>query len=91
VIEADSGNTAELLWVGQAMKVDLALIDVNLPGITAPELVERFRQTRPDLQVVYLATPAPEGQASASVSLKNLLLWQGQVSVLCASWIFPGL
>jgi len=49
----------------------LALIDVNLPGITGPELVDRFRQTRPDLQVVYMATPAPEGEASASGSLKD--------------------
>lgn len=70
VIEADSANIAELLWEGQATKVDLALIDVNLPGITGPELVERFRQTRPDLQVVYMAT-APEGEASASGSLKD--------------------
>jgi two-component system, cell cycle sensor histidine kinase and response regulator CckA len=73
VIEADSANTAELLWEGQATKVDLALMEVNLPGITGPELVERFRQTLPDLQVVYMATPAPEGEASASVSLKDLV------------------
>ena len=71
VIEADSGNIAELLWEGQATKVDLALIEVNLPGITGPELVERLRQTRPDLQVVYMATPGPEGEASASGSLKD--------------------
>jgi two-component system cell cycle sensor histidine kinase/response regulator CckA len=73
VIETDSANTAELLWEGQGTKVDLAIMEVNLPGITGPELVERLRQTRPDLHVVYLATPAPEGQASATVSVKDLV------------------
>jgi two-component system cell cycle sensor histidine kinase/response regulator CckA len=73
VIETDSANTAELLWEGQGTKVDLAIMEVNLPGITGPELVERLRQTRPDLHVVYLATPAPDGQASAMVSVKDLV------------------
>ena len=72
VIEADSANIAELLWEGQAPKIDLALMDLNLPGITGPELVERFRRTRPDLQVVYMATPSPETEGSVSVSLKDL-------------------
>ena len=72
VIEADSGTTAEVLWKGHATKVDLALIDVNLPGISAPELVNRFRQTRPDLKVVYMATPPREGNTSAFAPIKDL-------------------
>jgi len=36
-------------------KVDLLLVDVVMPQISGPELVEQMRKTRPDLKALYMS------------------------------------
>jgi PAS domain S-box-containing protein len=64
VIEVDSAATALGLWEGQGPKVDLLLVNLNLPGnISGPELAERLRQTRPELKVAYSVEPGASSEA----------------------------
>jgi len=53
VVEADSADTALVLWEGQASQIDLLFTEARLVGLSGRELAERLRQTRPDLKVVY--------------------------------------
>jgi len=59
VVEVDCVRTAEVLWESQASKIDLVLTEIRLPHSDGRELVQRFRQTRPDLKAVYTLSPAP--------------------------------
>ncbi|URX63469.1 response regulator [Luteibacter anthropi] len=51
VFEAADGN--EALRVFAAETIDVMLADVALPGMSGVEVVERARETRPDLPVIY--------------------------------------
>jgi PAS domain S-box-containing protein len=58
VIEADSARIAELLWEGQSARIDLLLSDVRPGGGSGQEFAARLRQKRPDLKVLFTATPS---------------------------------
>lgn len=49
VLEADSGQHA--LEVAQGRALDMAILDMNMPGMSGVDLAERLRQTLPDLRM----------------------------------------
>ena len=51
VFEAGDGNEALRIYAAQT--IDVMLADVGLPGLSGVEVVERARETRPDLPVIY--------------------------------------
>ena len=49
----EAGSAEEALATLQAVPIDVLVTDVNLPGLSGPELAERARTTRPGIGVVF--------------------------------------
>ncbi len=61
VLEAANGNKAMGLWQTHAKEIDLLFSDMVMPeGITGLDLVERFKEERPDLKVIISSGYATE-------------------------------
>jgi PAS domain S-box-containing protein len=69
VIEAGDGNTGANLFRDNESSVDVVLLDVTIPGISGPEIVEELRRIRPDVKIVL---------TSAFSQDRSLLLTGGQ-------------
>jgi two-component system cell cycle sensor histidine kinase/response regulator CckA len=66
VIEADSADTAMVLWAGQAGYIDLLLVSSTLPrGTTGRELATRLVNSKPSLKVIYSCEPNAEAEPQA--------------------------
>jgi len=55
VIEADSAEVALRLLEDPALRVDLIVSDVVMPGLDGPSWVRQARQRRPDVRVVFMS------------------------------------
>jgi CheY-like chemotaxis protein len=68
-----AGSGVEALQVAEgAAPYDLIVADVNMPGITGPDLIGRLRMRQPDLRVLYLT-----GYNDQLFAARNLL-WEGE-------------
>ncbi|PRY95264.1 two-component system cell cycle sensor histidine kinase/response regulator CckA [Hasllibacter halocynthiae] len=68
VVEAESAEAALELLEDPRLKVDLFVTDVVMPGLDGPSWVQRARQERPDVRVVFMsgyAEEALDGSAGA--------------------------
>lgn len=67
VLEAETGDAA-LPMMAPGSGIQLLLTDIQLPGsLNGLALVDRVRQTMPDLPVIYMTgRPDPDGAALAS-------------------------
>ena len=54
VLKASVASEAVLIFERNAAEIDLVLSDVQMPGLTGPELAGRLRQRNPDLPVVFM-------------------------------------
>jgi len=63
VLGASSTAGALELFSNVHSKIDLVLTDIRMPETSGPQLVERFRQRRPDLPVLFMSGDAaiPDG------------------------------
>jgi len=61
VLTASSGEAALALCQSHQSPVNLALVDVILPGMNGPELRVRLRDVIPDLPVLYMSA-YPDGE-----------------------------
>lgn len=66
VVEADSGPTA--LMVIERDNIDLAIIDVMLPGFDGIELVKKVRESH-DFPIIFLTARREEGERIAGLRL----------------------
>jgi PAS domain S-box-containing protein len=67
VIEADGSSTAQMLWESQATNIDLLMVDAGFSdGVSGNELVSRFRQSKPNLKVVFFSSATSEEDAKAA-------------------------
>ncbi len=55
VLLADSPAAAVRLAEGKDEKIDLLLSDVEMPGMSGPDLGETLKKTRPDLHVMLMS------------------------------------
>jgi DNA-binding response OmpR family regulator len=55
VAEAASGTEAEERALALGLDVDLLLVDVGLPALSGPEVVERLRQRWPAVKVLFMS------------------------------------
>jgi CheY-like chemotaxis protein len=64
VLQAASADEALEAWKWHALRIDLLLTDMVLPGqVTGPELAERFRAGKPNLKVICLSGYGREDSA----------------------------
>src|ERR1019366_8466104 len=54
VLKASVSAEAVLIFERNAEEIDLVLSDVQMPGLTGPELAGRLRQRSPDLPIVFM-------------------------------------
>ena len=73
VIEATDAKSA-LEIASQSTHIDLVLTDVVMRGLTGPELVERLKQSRPDLKVVFMSGYTGELIAHSRASQQEIAL-----------------
>ena len=72
-VTSTAGSGVEALQVAEAAApYDLVVADVNMPGITGPDLIGRLRMRQPDLRVLYLT-----GYNDQLFAERNLL-WEGE-------------
>jgi PAS domain S-box-containing protein len=55
VLEAADGKSALDLLASNPTRVDLALTDVVMPGMSGPELILRLTESRPSMKIVYMS------------------------------------
>ena len=55
VVEAASGTEAEEQALAHGLRFDLLLVDVGLPGLSGPEVVERLKQRWPTVKVLFVS------------------------------------
>jgi DNA-binding response OmpR family regulator len=54
VLKARTPEEAELVFEQRPAEIDLLLSDVQMPGMSGPELGTRLRRVRPDLPVIFM-------------------------------------
>jgi CheY-like chemotaxis protein len=74
VLAAANGQEALLLAAHSAKPIDLLLTDVLMPGMSGPELMDKLRQSRPELVVLFMSGYDREllGQRELGPALKFL-------------------
>jgi hypothetical protein len=55
VLQADSGANALKLAIDYAGKIDLLLSDIQMPGMTGPDLAETLKRSRPDMHMMFMS------------------------------------
>jgi CheY-like chemotaxis protein len=60
VLKANIAAEAVLIFERNAAEIDLVLSDVQMPGLTGPELAFRLRQRSPDLPIVFMTCCAED-------------------------------
>jgi two-component system, cell cycle sensor histidine kinase and response regulator CckA len=60
VLKASVSSEAVLIFERNAEEIDLVLSDVQMPGLTGPELAGRLRQRSPDLPIVFMTGGAED-------------------------------
>jgi two-component system cell cycle sensor histidine kinase/response regulator CckA len=55
VLQADSGAKAVELAKNHVGKIDLLLSDVQMPGMTGPDLGDTLKKARPDMHVMFMS------------------------------------
>jgi two-component system cell cycle sensor histidine kinase/response regulator CckA len=55
VVEAQDGGEALLRAEDHRGPIDLMILDVMIPGVTAPDVVRRLRDARPAVRVLYIS------------------------------------
>lgn len=60
VIEASDGQEALELGLAEAARIDVAVFDIVMPGLTGPEAASRLNRDIPDLPVLFMSGYAAE-------------------------------
>lgn len=71
VLEAESAEDALELLQDEALKIDVFVTDVIMPGIDGPTWVKQARKTRPDVSVVFMSGYAEETFGNSQSKIPN--------------------
>ena len=74
VLSATDGQVALQLASDPALRLDLLVTDVVMPGMSGPDLARRLRETRPGLPVVYMSGYADQGLAHEAAATGGAFL-----------------
>lgn len=55
VLLASTAETALRLVARESLAIDLAVVDIVMPDVSGPDLVERMRVVRPDMKVLFMS------------------------------------
>ncbi len=55
VIDTANGDEALQQVLEKGVRPDVVLTDVVIPGMSGPELVDRLRETLPDVKIIYMS------------------------------------
>ena len=55
VLLASTAETALRLAARESLAIDLAVVDIVMPDVSGPDLVERMRVIRPDMKVLFMS------------------------------------
>ena len=55
VLKASGGEEALQVVQGHQGSIALALVDVVMPGMSGPEVVQRLHEARPDLKILFMS------------------------------------
>ncbi|HKW99010.1 MAG TPA: response regulator [Bryobacteraceae bacterium] len=55
VLLASTAETALRLAARESLAIDLAVVDIVMPDVSGPDLVERMRAVRPDMKVLFIS------------------------------------
>jgi len=81
VVEAVNGNEAWQLCEEQGLSFDLVLTDVVMPGMSGPRLIDKLRESRPDIKVIYMSGYVDEELEQDAVGQPNTCFIQKPFSV----------
>ncbi len=68
VVAAENGDKALALYAQDNLNVDVVLSDVVMPGKSGPETVERLREMKPELKVLFMS-----GYAADTIALHGAM------------------
>ena len=71
VLEADSGEAALNVLEDEALRVDLFVTDVVMPGLDGPGWVRKAREKRPDARVVFVSGYAEDSFSDQQARISN--------------------
>lgn len=71
VLEADSGEVALTLLSDPAVKPDLFVTDVIMPGLDGPGWIAKVRERHPDTPVVFISGYAEDGRSAAQARIEH--------------------
>jgi len=74
VLSASDGQAALQLASDPALRLDLLVTDVVMPGMSGPDLARRLREARPGLPVVYMSGYADQGLAHEAAATGGAFL-----------------
>lgn len=67
LLSAANGAEALAIAAQRAGTIDLVITDVIMPGLSGPEVVDRIRESRPDVRVIYMSGYADLGIVSEKI------------------------
>jgi two-component system, cell cycle sensor histidine kinase and response regulator CckA len=76
VLSAFDGQDALRLLQDSAISVDLALLDVMIPGMNGLELARRIRSENPGIKIILMSGYAPEEIASVVGKNPYGIIWK---------------
>lgn len=85
VLEAEHGADALRLAAGYAEKIDLLITDTYMPGLRGPEIYEKLKASRPDVNVLFMSGYDAEDLARSGVDPSAFLRKPFSVEELSAA------
>jgi DNA-binding NtrC family response regulator len=71
VLAAESPTTAKLLWNERRAEIDLLLVDISMPAISGPELVQELMADGDTTPVIFVTGTGAESAREATRKIRN--------------------
>jgi DNA-binding NtrC family response regulator len=71
VLDTGDGRVAVDLYRAQAARIDIVLLDLNLPGMSGEEILKELQKIRPDVKVIVTTSHAGGRTLAAACGLQS--------------------
>lgn len=72
VVEFERGDDAASYLADHAALVDLAMVDIVMPGLDGIQVIKRARDSHPALKIIAMSGGAPAFPASAALNMSSM-------------------